>query len=73
VPVHAVLQADILRVLSPIWLEMPETARRIRQRLRLVFDWARAAGHREDANPVDGVEKGLPKQKIKPKLWRGAQ
>ena len=43
--------------------EVPETARRVRQRLRTVLDWARAAGHREGFNPVEGVEKGLPKQR----------
>jgi integrase len=62
-PVHAVDQADILRVLGPIWMEKPETARRVRQRLRTVFDWALAAGHREALNPVDGVDKGLPRQR----------
>lgn len=54
--------ADILRVLSPIWLDKPETARRVRQRLSTVFDWAKAAGHRSDGNPVDAIERGLPKQ-----------
>jgi integrase len=58
-PVHAIDQSDILRVLAPIWTETPETARRVRQRLRTVLDWARAAGHREGVNPVEGVEKGL--------------
>lgn len=62
-PVHAVDQADVLRVLSPIWLTKPETARRVRQRLRTVLDWARTAGHREGVNPVEGVERGLPKQR----------
>lgn len=62
-PVHAVEQADVLRVLAPIWTEKPETARRVRQRLRTVLDWARTAGHREGVNPVEGVEKGLPKQR----------
>lgn len=62
-PVHAVEQADVLRVLSPIWTEKPETARRIRQRLRTVLDWARTAGHRDGINPVEGVEKGLARQK----------
>jgi integrase len=66
-PVHAVEQADILRVLAPIWTERPETARRVRQRLRTVLDWARTAGHREGINPVDGVEKGLARQRDKPK------
>lgn len=64
-PVHAVEQSDILRVLAPIWTDKPETARRVRQRLRTVFDWARTAGLREGVNPVEGVEKGLPKQRDK--------
>ena len=53
---------DVLRVLSEIWLKRPETARRIRQRIRTVFDWAKAAGLRVGENPVDGVSKGLPRQ-----------
>ena len=53
---------DILRILAPIWLTKPATARRVRQRLRTVLDWAKAAGHRSGENPVDGVGKGLPKQ-----------
>jgi integrase len=53
---------DVLMVLSPIWLSKPETARRVRQRIRAVMDWAGAAGHRSGGNPVDGVEKGLPRQ-----------
>ena len=66
-PVHAITQAEILRVLAPIWTEKPETARRVRQRLRTVLDWARAAGHFEGVNPVEGVEKGLPPQRRKPR------
>ncbi len=62
-PVHTIAQSDILRVLAPIWSEKPETARRVRQRIRTVLDWARTAGHFEGINPVEGVEKGLPKQR----------
>ena len=53
---------DVLRVLSPIWLAKPETARRLRQRIGTVLDWARAAGHRDGENPIVGVSQGLPKQ-----------
>lgn len=56
---------DILKVLSPIWLVKPETARRVRQRIGTVMAWAKAAGHRSGDNPVDGVTKGLPKQSSK--------
>ena len=53
---------DILAALSPIWLTKPETARRVRQRIRTVFDWAKAAGYIDGENPTIGVTKGLPKQ-----------
>jgi hypothetical protein len=46
---------SVLRVLGPIWLTKPETARRVRQRIGTVLDWAKAAGHRTGDNPVDGV------------------
>ncbi|MBY5473580.1 tyrosine-type recombinase/integrase [Rhizobium leguminosarum] len=53
---------DVLKVLAPIWLTKPETARRVRQRLSTVFDWAKASGCRVGDNPVDGVARGLPRQ-----------
>ena len=53
---------DILRVLAPLWLTKSETARRLKQRMHAVFDWAKASGYRTGDNPVDGVEKGLPKR-----------
>lgn len=59
--------ADVLRVLSAIWLTKPETARRVRQRIGAVMDWAKAAGHRDGENPVAGVGRGLPKQSAKVK------
>jgi integrase len=69
-PVHAVTQSDILRVLSPIWADKPQTARLIRQRLRIVLNWSRTAGHCEGINPVDGVEDGLPKQRHRVKHFK---
>jgi len=56
---------DVLEVLSPIWIEKPETARRVRQRLKTVFDYAKAKGWRSGDNPVEGVSKVLPKHKEK--------
>lgn len=61
-PVDQVGTAEVLKALSPIWLVKPETARRIRQRIGTVLDWAKAAGHRSGDNPIIGIEKGLPKQ-----------
>ncbi|MBL0407241.1 tyrosine-type recombinase/integrase [Microvirga aerilata] len=61
-PVDQVQTPDVLKALGPIWLTKPETARRVRQRIKAVLDWAKAAGFRSGENPVEGVEKGLPKQ-----------
>jgi len=61
-PVDKIGTAEVLKALSPIWLTKPETARRVRQRIGTVMDWAKAAGHRSGDNPIDGITKGLPKQ-----------
>ena len=60
-PVDAIGTPDVLKVLSPIWIEKPETARRVRQRIGLVLDWARAAGHRTGDNPIQFLGDALPK------------
>jgi integrase len=62
-PIHLITCADILTVLSPIWTVKPETARRVKQRLKLVFDWAKAKQFCSGDNPTDGVTKVLPKHK----------
>ena len=54
--------AEVLKALNPIWLKTPETASRVRQRIRAVFDWAKASGYRSGDNPVDGLARVLPKQ-----------
>ena len=59
--------SDVLEVLQPIWLTKPETARRVRQRMRAVFDWCLAKHFRETMNPVDAVRKALPRQTDRPK------
>ena len=61
-PVNQIGTAEVLNALSKIWLTKPETARRVRQRIGTVMDWGKAAGHRTDDNPINGIERGLPKQ-----------
>jgi integrase len=53
---------DILNALSTIWIGKPETARRVRQRIGTVLDWAKVAGFRSGDNPVDNINKALPRQ-----------
>ena len=60
-PIDAIDSSDMLKVLSPIWTKKPETARRLKQRMKVVLDWAKASGYRRGDNPVDGITKVLPK------------
>lgn len=65
-PLDTIGTADALAVLAPIWTKRPETARRVKQRLGAIFDWAKSAGHYPRENPVTGLKKGLPTVKAAP-------
>ena len=52
--VSEVTSADVLDVLTPIWHEKAQTARRVRQRIRTVLEWAVAMELRPD-NPCDRI------------------
>jgi integrase len=52
----------VRNVLAEIWLAKPETARRVRQRIGAVLDWAYASGYRETEAPMRSITKGLPRQ-----------
>lgn len=52
----------MLAVLQPIWFKSPETARRVRQRIRQVMHWAKGANLYTDENPVDAAAGSLPRQ-----------
>ena len=54
--------ASIRNVLAEIWLSKPETARRVRQRIAAVLDYAHAMGWRSTEAPMRAISKGLPKQ-----------
>jgi integrase len=47
--------AEVIDILKPIWFSKAETARRVLQRLKAVFDSAILRGSRERANPCIGV------------------
>ena len=53
-PVSGVTSADVLEILAPIWHTKAETARRLRQRIRAVLEWAVALEFRID-NPCDRI------------------
>jgi integrase len=51
-PVSLIDKALVLEVLQPIWYRRPETASRVRGRIRLILDWARAMDLRTGENPA---------------------
>jgi integrase len=53
---------EVLSVLLPIWLKVPETATRVRQRVRAVLDYSKAKGWRKDEAPSSSLSKALPRQ-----------
>lgn len=60
----SILPAHISKVLQPIWLSIPETASRVKQRIHAVMAWGWAHGYCA-ANPVDVVDHLLPLQPSK--------
>ena len=60
-PVDEVTPAHVLSILAPLTTSKPETARKLRQRLSMVFRWAKTQGHRPD-DPTDGIEAALPRR-----------
>ena len=53
-PISEVTSADVIGILAPIWHDMPPTARKLRQRIRAVMEWAVAMDLRPD-NPCDRI------------------
>jgi len=70
-PVDSISTDTLLDVLRPVWMERPESASRLRQRIEAVLDAAKAQGFRQGENPArwrGHLEHLLPKRQ---KLARG--
>lgn len=61
-PIDAVDSASVLRVLEPIWLTIPDTARRILQRIGTTLDYAHIKGFVPEEISLRSVTRGLPRQ-----------
>lgn len=58
------VEAPAIRdLLISIWVDKPETGRRVKQRIGAVLDWAHAKGYREAEAPMRAIGKGLPRHK----------
>lgn len=63
-PLDQIQPRHVADALRPVWLDKPETASRIKQRLHAVMAWGWAHGH-NTSNPVDVVTHLLPLQPSK--------
>ena len=61
--VSDITSADLLQILSPIWHDKPETARRVRQRIGTVMKWAVAMQHRPDNPAGEALGEALGRQR----------
>jgi integrase len=62
VSVDAVNSVMVRDALAPIWLTIPETARRVLQRIGTVLDYAHIEGWCPNEAALRSVRKGLPRQ-----------
>ena len=61
--VSEIRREQVLRILTPIWTEKPEVARKLRQRIRATLRWAQAHGfveHNEAGERIDGALPRMP-------------
>ena len=65
-PTGSISSADIIAVLTPIWQEIPDTARQVRNRICAVLDYSHAKGWRSSEAPSGNgslkAGRGLPRQ-----------
>ena len=59
-PVDQVRRDDVLAVLTPIWTEKPETARRVRRCIKATLRWCQAHGHIEHNMAGEAIDGALP-------------
>ena len=64
VRVDGVSSAMVRDALAPIWLDIPETARRILQRVRTVLEYSHIMGWCPHEASLRSVPKGLPRQPV---------
>lgn len=60
--IDSIDSVQVLKVLEPIWLEKPDTARRILQRIGTVLDYAHIKGMIPAEISLRSVTRGLPRQ-----------
>ena len=68
--VTEITTADVLAVLSPIWVEKPETGKQVRENTSVIMEWVIGQNHRSDNPASKAILKSLPKQGQRVKHFR---
>ena len=61
-PIDQITGPEIRDVLANIWLEIPHTAKKVKQRIQTVLDYAHIQEWRDQEAPMRSITKALPKQ-----------
>jgi len=61
-PIDQITGPEIRDVLANIWLEIPHTAKKVKQRIQTVLDYAHIQEWRGQEAPMRSITKALPKQ-----------
>lgn len=70
IPVDRITKHDVLTVLEPIWHSQPDTARRVRQRIRAILKYCQAHDYVENNVAGEGIDGALPKNQNGTKHYR---
>lgn len=60
--VNSVTERDVAAALSPIWHDKPALAKKVRHRIGLILDYAKASGWRDESAPRQSLSALLSKQ-----------
>ena len=60
IPVDRIGRGDMLAVLSPIWTDKPETARRVRRNIKATLQWCVANGYIDTNIAGEAIDGALP-------------
>lgn len=60
--VHTISSSDIITTLEPIWTAKPQIAKKVRQRIGTVLNFAHGKGWRPTEAPQRSISVGLPRQ-----------
>ena len=68
--VSEITTADVIAILSPIWVQKPETGRQVRENISVIMEWVIGQNNRLDNPASKAILKALPKQTQRVKHYK---